>query len=138
VRYGSSKPTVVAQGNRIGLPIEHLSRVRYAFAVLAVLLAVLLRLPFSTVLGLTVPFLTFFPAVIASAWVGGVGPGLLTTVLSALTAELLYVDPVWSIRIERAADAIGLALFLCVGAFISWVTGKLRASEERTTAANRR
>jgi PAS domain S-box-containing protein len=131
VRYGSSKPTVVAQGNRIGLPIEHLSRVRYAFAVLAVLLAVLLRLPFSTVLGLTVPFLTFFPAVIASAWVGGVGPGLLTTVLSALTAELLYVDPVWSIRIERAADAIGLALFLCVGAFISWVTGKLRASEER-------
>src|SRR6516225_3246382 len=37
-------------------------------------------------------YLTFFPVVLAAAVVGGTGPGVLATILSALTANLLFIE----------------------------------------------
>src|SRR5215475_3056408 len=36
-------------------------------------------------------YLTFFPVVLAAAVVGGTGPGVLATILSGLTANVLFV-----------------------------------------------
>ena len=45
-------------------------------------------------LGDAVPHMTFFPAVMIAAYFGGLGPGLLATILSAVAANyFLGVDP---------------------------------------------
>ena len=41
----------------------------------------------SVLWGDSVPFLMFVPAIVLSAWAGGFGPGMATTVISALLAN---------------------------------------------------
>jgi len=49
------------------------------------------------------PLITFYPAIVASAWFGGFGPGLTTTLLSAVIAEHFWGSPVglgWAVRLS--------------------------------------
>src|SRR5688572_9907675 len=78
---------------------------RYAIVAASVIAALLVRWPLSSVLGTSVPYMTFFAAVIVSAWRGGLAPGLVATALSALAAAYFLVEPVHSFRIETPADA---------------------------------
>lgn len=103
---------------------------KYLVAVLAVGLGLLLRLPAWSVLGTTVPFLTFIPAVMLAAWRGGLGPGLLATALSGTAALYFFVEPIGSIEISSATDGIGLLLFFFVGGFISWLTERLHVAQQ--------
>src|ERR1700674_3836510 len=57
---------------------------RYGLGIFAALLALLIRLPLWVVVGTTRPYLTFYPAIILSAWYCGFGPGIITAVFSAL------------------------------------------------------
>ena len=57
---------------------------RYGLGLLAALLALLIRLPLWVVVGTTLPYLTFYPAIILSGWYCGAGPGLVTAMCSAL------------------------------------------------------
>jgi PAS domain S-box-containing protein len=73
-----------------------------------------------------------------SGWVGGLGPGLLTTFLAALGAAFLWVPPSWSVSITDPGEWLGLAVFVTVGVIISilneaWrrATLALADSEER-------
>ncbi len=121
---------------RRGFPGEN-----YLVAVLAVGLGVILRLPFAFLLGPLVPFLTFFPAVMLAAWRGGLGPGLLSTVLSAFAAMFLIMEPAFRLRLDHGVDAMAIALFVGVGTFISWLTGRMRCTADelrRTEEAERR
>ena len=43
--------------------------------------------------GVKVPYLQFYPAIIFSAWHGGLWPGLLATGLSALGAMYFFLPP---------------------------------------------
>lgn len=104
---------------------------RYGFAVLITALALLTRIPFSTVLGGGAPFILFFPAVTISAWYGGLGPGLLATALSALAADFLYIEPIYSLAVNHGADVVRLSLFIFGGSLISWISGALRAANLR-------
>jgi PAS domain S-box-containing protein len=54
-----------------------------------------------------------------SAWVGGVGPGLVATLLSALGAAYYWVLPLRSLRITDPGELVGLGVFVMVGAVIS-------------------
>src|SRR6188472_3496999 len=56
--------------------------IRYAAAVSAVVVCLALRSVLTGVLGATVPYITFFPAVMFAAWFGGLGPGILAALLS--------------------------------------------------------
>src|SRR5438876_955556 len=66
--------------------------VRYTIAVVAALGAGVLRGVLSPIWGEDLPFLTFIPAMVLSAWAGGFWPGLLTTVLepAPIVFETLY------------------------------------------------
>ena len=55
----------------------------YAVAALASAAALLVRWPLWPLLGNSVPYITFFPAVMLAAYLGGLGPGLLATALGA-------------------------------------------------------
>jgi PAS domain S-box-containing protein len=98
----------------------------YGFAILLTALAVLIRIPLVLVLGVGVPFILFYPAVTLSAWYGGLGPGLLATVLSALAAAFLYIEPISSLTLTNLSDAIRLTLFISGATLISWICGALR------------
>jgi PAS domain S-box-containing protein len=91
---------------------------RYAVAVLAAGLAVLLRFVFEPVWGPNVPFIAFFPAVMVSAWLGGMGPGLTTTLLCAAASVSLWLPPVFPL-VSHVGHAVALAVFVVIGAIIS-------------------
>lgn len=82
------------------------------------------------VLGSTVPYITFFPAVAVSAWHGGLGPGLCTTLVSAAAALYFIIPPEDSFTIWSLSDGLGLVLFLGVGSLISCLTHALRQERE--------
>jgi PAS domain S-box-containing protein len=112
--------------------------IRYAVAVLSVLAATALRLPFQPVLGQSVPFLLYFPAVLFAAWFGGLGPGLLASVLGALASTFLWMDPYWSFAPFTFKTGVQVFLFLAVSAFMSWLVDLLHTSADSLNAAQRR
>jgi PAS domain S-box-containing protein len=111
---------------------------RYLAALAVVALAALLRMALEPLWGNQIPFIFFYPAIMLAAWVGGLGPGLAATVVSATLADYLWIEPARSLRIESATDALALATFVVNGSLISalneaWRRGALRllAAEER-------
>jgi PAS domain S-box-containing protein len=114
---------------------------RYGGAILALVLAVLVRLPFQPLLGDTTPFLFFFPAIIAAAWYGGLGPGLLVTGLSAVAANYFFMAPRFSFGVPNLASAVQISMFGGIGVFITLLMERLhqaRRSAEATALESRR
>jgi K+-sensing histidine kinase KdpD len=76
------------------------------------------------------PFLfLFFAAVMASAWIGGTGPGIFAVILSTLAVDYFFVPPVHSLAINATDIAYFVAFILCALA-ASWVSAAKRTSEE--------
>jgi K+-sensing histidine kinase KdpD len=76
------------------------------------------------------PFLfLFFAAVMASAWIGGTGPGIFAVILSTLAVDYFFVPPVHSLAINATDIAYFVAFILCALA-ASWVSAMKRTSEE--------
>src|SRR5947207_15653643 len=67
-------------------------QLRYGVAVLAIATATVLRVPLSHILGGSVPFILYFPAVLFAAWYGGFGAGFMATILGAIAANLLWME----------------------------------------------
>src|SRR5262249_13837187 len=111
------------------LPVDHLPAHpdrptwrRYAIALLSVLLASLAEMLIAPLVGEDVaPFLISPFAVIASAWLGGLGPGILSTILCVLVEIYFFLPPSYSLAVERH-DAYQLGTFLIAGIAISLFT----------------
>jgi PAS domain S-box-containing protein len=111
---------------------------RYGAAVALAVVAILIRLALDPIWGLRLPYITLFPAIMVSAWIGGAGPGILTTVLTAVAAEYFWIEPTGSWLVEDKTELVGLGLFVVIGIFIgvlneAWRRGidAVGASEER-------
>ena len=106
---------------------------RYAVAVLVTGVALFLRYLMTPEWGISLPFDTLYPAIAFSAWFGGFGPGVLTTVLGGLAVAYLW--PAHFGGTTNAGDFLALALFGVVGVFVSSLVRALqraRARAERT------
>jgi PAS domain S-box-containing protein len=101
---------------------------RYGFAVVAVLVATVVRLAFNPVVGVHAPHVLFGLGVIAAAWFGGSGPGLVATTLSALSGLWFFIEPPNSLSFAHPEAVWGLALFVFEGALIALLVGSLRES----------
>jgi PAS domain S-box-containing protein len=90
---------------------------RYGFAVVAVGAALLYRLLLAPMLDEPDSFVLFPLAVLASAWRGGLGPGLLAGVLSLLSVDYFLLEPRFLLGPGEAGQAVRLALFAleCLG-----------------------
>jgi signal transduction histidine kinase len=91
---------------------------RYVFALACVgaatIAAVLLRPFFSH------GILSFYLiAVMASAWVGGLGPGLLATVLSVMSVDYFFMAPTYTLIVHSADDVAEIVVFSLVAVAIS-------------------
>jgi PAS domain S-box-containing protein len=84
---------------------------RYGLAVVTVGAALLYKLLLAPVLDEPAAFLLFPLAVLAAAWRGGLGPGLLASVLALLSADYFFLEPRFSLGPAEAGQAVRLVLF---------------------------
>jgi two-component sensor histidine kinase len=80
---------------------------RYGMALLTFATALLLRRLVDSTLPSGFPYLTFFPAVILTTFIAGLGPGVVTAVLSGLAAWYFFIPPFDSFGLD---GSVGLAL----------------------------
>ncbi len=104
---------------------------RYAAAIALVAVATIIRLAFLRALETSVPFITFYPAVMLAALYGGFRAGILATLLSAAIADYLWIEPQLSFAISRPPDWVALSVFVTNCVFLSWVAGKLLQTNKR-------
>ena len=98
-------------------------------AVVCVAVALLLRWLVGPWLGPTVPYLSFFPAVLIASWFGGFGPGLLAAGLSPPCSYVWFLLPVGLLKIPAAYDLRSIALFMIIGAGIAYLAGAMKKAE---------
>jgi signal transduction histidine kinase len=103
---------------------------RYAIAVILVLIALVVRLLLETVLQDNSPFLLFFIAVVLATWLGGFRPGILATLLSVVAANFFLIEPRYTFFISETGPLIAAVLFVVEGLFLSWIVTALRAERK--------
>lgn len=106
----------------------------YVLSACLVFAVVLLRLGLNTQVEGSSAYLLFLAVVMASAWLGGVGPGLFATVLSSLAGNFFFTVPRWSIGLERSRDALDIVLFLVEGVVIAGLAGQLHRARDAAVA----
>jgi PAS domain S-box-containing protein len=106
----------------------------YAAAASITALAVALRVLLEPVWGATAPFVLLFLAVMLSAWLGGLGPGLLAIALATAAADYFWLEPYRAFAIEATADAALLGAFVVVCLGVVFLTEALRRARARLDA----
>ena len=76
------------------------------------------------------PFLfLFFAAVVASAWFGGMLPGLFSVLISTLAVDYFFVPPLYSFGV-KTTEVSYFAAFVISSLLASWVSASKKRSEE--------
>jgi PAS domain S-box-containing protein len=97
---------------------------RYFLSVLFVFTATGLKLAVWRHIECGMPFVFYYLTVAASAWLGGFGPGLLATLLAALSARFFFLDPQYSLVVASPIEELRVGLFIIEGIGISYISGK--------------
>jgi signal transduction histidine kinase/CheY-like chemotaxis protein len=96
----------------------------YPLAVCITALVLLGREAVAGFLGRSDPFLPFIGAVLVASWEGGLRPGLLATLLSAVATDFFLVPPFYSLQIGKIGHRGDLLLFVVIGVLISSLSEK--------------
>lgn len=103
-----------------------LTRARvYALAVLATVVTLAVRLTFKEWFADRPVLIFFLIPIILSAYLGGLGPGMVSTLLSAFSTNYFLIPPVGSFRFERFVDFSQWMLLIAAGALISLLNERL-------------
>ena len=101
----------------------------YGVAVLSVAVATLVRRMLGGAVIEGVPFITYFPAIIIAALLGGLWPGLLAVAFSSVLAWVLFLPPALD-----SPHAMSLLLFGAIGCINVIVVALLNAAVDRVMA----
>jgi PAS domain S-box-containing protein len=105
---------------------------RYSLAFVAVAAGFGLRAGLTALAGEGLPtYITFYPLVMGVALLGGVGPGLLATLTTALAVDYWIIPPEHELAIANLADAVGLAFFTGMGVFMSVFSELYRRARQK-------
>jgi PAS domain S-box-containing protein len=85
---------------------------RYAAAILAALVALVVRALLQPALGTTSPYVTLFAAIGFSAWFCGLIPAILSTLIGVLGAIYFFIPPLGTFSISDSQNIARLAAFL--------------------------
>jgi PAS domain S-box-containing protein len=102
----------------------------YLLAFVSVLVATVLRLAIGPYVG-GLQFATFFPAVIITTLISGLGAGLFSVVLSVGAAAFFVLPPRWSLYVEEPGDVLALLLYAAAMLFNVAVISGMRGAVER-------
>ncbi len=111
----------------------------YVAAVLFTALGALARAWLEPIVGESLAYLTFFAALVLTAWFGGLGPTLTTTVLSTAVVFWLFVRAAPT-SLQSAQLLVGMPVFVFCGVSIAFFSGLMRGAlrnEAEATAAAR-
>jgi signal transduction histidine kinase/ActR/RegA family two-component response regulator len=92
---------------------------RYGMAVLVTGLTLMVSLALRLVLEDAVPLVLFILAVMVSAWYGGLGPGVLSSLLSVMAGNYFLMEPARSFALSSPADWLRVASFLVTAGVVS-------------------
>ncbi len=84
---------------------------RYAFTALVLALATVARYVLDTYVGLTPPFIFFYPAVLIISLFAGLWPSVVATFLSAAIAEVFFIVGVGAPLLDRTQQFVASAVF---------------------------
>ncbi len=104
---------------------------RYGAAIAAIGLALVIKLLLVPLISQDTPFLLFFIAVMLAAWIGGLGPGLLATVLASLANNYYFIAPYGQFTLNTPGHQLQLVLFVLEGILISVICSRLQAAKRR-------
>jgi PAS domain S-box-containing protein len=76
-----------------------------------------------------VPFITFFPAVLFSAWFGGFRAGVLSLAISTVAADYFFVEPAHAFSLRNPVDAVTSVIFVVVGLGMALLSDAQRRAE---------
>jgi PAS domain S-box-containing protein len=87
-------------------------------------------------LGDSLPYITYFAAIVAAAWFGRLGPSLFAVVLSCLAAEWFFIPPrnAFKPSYETVGDWLGLVVFLFVGILLAALSELLHRARSLAVA----
>jgi PAS domain S-box-containing protein len=91
----------------------------YVFAVAVVLATLLFRLIIGETFLERPLMILFVLPILLSAYLGGLGPGLVATVAAILAISYRLIPPTYSLAIDKSADFIQLTMLVLVGVLIS-------------------
>lgn len=91
---------------------------RYAIALAAILVGLLIGRALSPFLGDAAPFITLFPAVVFATWFCGMGASILSVVAAVLGARFWFIQPLHSMSVPDIPQLTGLLAFLLASAAI--------------------
>lgn len=99
----------------------------YTAAVLLAVAAQLSRIPLHP--QTLIPYITYMPFILLSAFIGGLGPGVLTTGLCTLESLYFATEPLGSVSVIEAQHLIGLGALACTGVVASLLFERLTRSQ---------
>src|SRR5439155_23253184 len=104
---------------------------RYGLGLGIAWVSVLVRLLLNPYWGDSVPLITLYPAVLLAAWLGGFGPGLVCTLVSAAAASYLFFEPLYSFSVSNPGEVGALIVFVGIGLLIGSVIEMLVKANDR-------
>ncbi len=111
---------------------------RYGVAVITVIAATLLRMALAPLVGSgsgSIPFVTFFPAILFAAWYGGFRAGAFALLLSVLATDYFFLVPEGSLRPRGAGELASLLIFVIVGFGLAFMSDSQRRAVARAEIA---
>lgn len=108
--------------------------VRYGVAVLAMLVAVGIKLLLASVFHQASAFLLLSVAVLVAAVFGGFGPGALASVLGALSGDYFFMEPVGILTLFDPDHTVLAGIFVAQGIAISAIAARLASARRRSDA----
>ncbi len=97
---------------------------RYAAAALFIFGATGLKLTGWHDLEKDLPFALYYGATAAAAWTGGLGPGLLATLLASICARYFFMEPARSLSVGSPALAARELVFIAEGMALSFLSAR--------------
>ncbi|MDM8565838.1 response regulator [Candidatus Halobeggiatoa sp. HSG11] len=106
---------------------------RYLVAIVLILIAAGLRIWPLDALELRIPWVTFYPAVMAASLFGGFATGALATILTVIT--VFVWSPTGEPFIDDPGDWLGVGVFFVNGMLIAVMSGAMHRAKIRATVA---
>lgn len=111
---------------------------KYMMAVMLVAITLFVRFALASWIGSDRPALVLFEVpIVISAYLGGMGPGLLATLLISISVPYLVLPPVLSFQVARSIDGLQWSIMAGCGTLISIMSGMLYRSRQSSEASER-
>ncbi|MHB8646216.1 MAG: ATP-binding protein [Thermomicrobiales bacterium] len=107
----------------------------YLLGVLAITLVTVVAVPNRAHLNAVTPALSYLVIVLATATLGGLGPGIVVSIVGFLTFNFFFLPPYNSFTVGAPQDIVALFVFLIVAGVTSELVSRL---QEREREARRR